>query len=271
MNQAWIERTQHIALRARYRDSGHSTETPTDYYIRKIELLSLVYNFTPSQVMSEVLQKAPRLWSTILNPMNFTTLAVFQTAVKYHEDLLIEFGEHYNKFPKLVHSPSKAYTYKVDSKSPNKNTQRRNQDRRIETLSLSHQGLMLLVLPIHQNRLTLRMIPMCLNRKHQQTTMQEDVSSVEVVCIGIETANITRTNKSELLGLCLWTQTVLLKTSWQSWNMKNVTMTVSIKNLRTNKWNQKRKKALHLLLLMTQSYRIFRSPPHITIRRHYRK
>jgi hypothetical protein len=56
MNQAWIERTQRKALRARYREPGFAQESPTDYYIRKVELLSLVYNFTPSQVMSEVLQ-----------------------------------------------------------------------------------------------------------------------------------------------------------------------------------------------------------------------
>jgi len=105
----------------RYREPGHSQESPSEYYIRKVEILSLVYNFTPSQVMAEVLQKAPCLWSTVLNPRNYATLAEFQTAIKYHEDLLIEFGEKYERAIKPAQSSSKAYTYKVDSK-PQKKT-----------------------------------------------------------------------------------------------------------------------------------------------------
>jgi hypothetical protein len=77
--------------------------------------------------MAEVLQKAPRLWSTILNPRNFTTLAEFQTAIKYHEDLLIEFGERYEKIGRP--SNPKSYTYKVDSKPQTKNTFQPNRDK----------------------------------------------------------------------------------------------------------------------------------------------
>jgi hypothetical protein len=130
MNQSWIERTQRKALRARYRDSGHTTESPTEYYIRKFELLSLVYNFTISQYMSEILQKAPRLWSTILNPRNFSTMAEFQTAIKYHEDLLIEFGEKYDKVGRFSdRSSTKTHSYRVESKSQNKNSFRRSKDK----------------------------------------------------------------------------------------------------------------------------------------------
>jgi hypothetical protein len=111
MNQAWIDRTQRKAIRASYRDAGHPNETPTEYFIRKYELLSLVYNFTPSQVMAEVLTKAPRLWSTVLNPRSFTNLAQFQTAIKYHEDLLIDFGRKFD--PKGNKASSRSY--KVDT------------------------------------------------------------------------------------------------------------------------------------------------------------
>ena len=130
MNQAWVERTQRKALRMRYREPGNSQESPSDYYIRKVEILSLVYNFTPSQVMAEVLQKAPRLWSTVLNPRNYATLAEFQTAIKYHEDLLIEFGERYERAIKPAQSGSKAYTYKVDSKPQKKTPYRSSKDKK---------------------------------------------------------------------------------------------------------------------------------------------
>jgi hypothetical protein len=128
MNQAWIERTQRKALRARYREPGNSTESPTEYYIRKYELISLVYNFTPSQIMMEVLQRAPRLWSTILNPQNYSTLAEFQTAIKYHEDLLIEFGEKYDKAARSDKYPQ-ARTYRVDSKPQGKDRSKSDKDR----------------------------------------------------------------------------------------------------------------------------------------------
>ena len=134
MNQAWIERTQRKALRTRYRDSGHSSETPTEYFIRKFEILSLVYNFTPSQYMSEILQKAPRLWSTILNPRNFTTLAEFQTAIKYHEDLLIEFGERYDKVGRITDQP-RVRSYAVNTKTPSKNPFRQKRDDRVKPKS----------------------------------------------------------------------------------------------------------------------------------------
>jgi hypothetical protein len=115
MNQAWIDRTQRRAIRAAYRDAGHPQETPTEYFIRKYELLSLVYNFTPSQVMAEILLKAPRLWSTVLNPRSFNNLAQFQTAIKYHEDLLIDFG---NKFEgKGNASTRQPRSFKVDAYS----------------------------------------------------------------------------------------------------------------------------------------------------------
>ena len=121
MNQAWIERTQRQAIRTRYREPGHTSESPTEYYIRKFEIMSLVYNFTPSQIMSEILLKAPRLWSTIINPRSFTTLAQFQTAIKYHEDLLIELGERFDDRSKSSNNPRQSRSYRVDPKVKDKN------------------------------------------------------------------------------------------------------------------------------------------------------
>jgi hypothetical protein len=115
MNQSWIERTQRQATRARYREPGHAEESPSEYNIRKYELISLVYNFTPSQVMAEVIRKAPVMWGTVLNPRSFDTLAQFQTAFKYHEELLIDLG---NKFKDGISSSRRARTYRIESSTP---------------------------------------------------------------------------------------------------------------------------------------------------------
>jgi hypothetical protein len=123
MNQAWIEKIQLRANRCKYRESGHASETPTEYVIRKLELMSYVYNYTTSQTMSEILTKAPRMWSTVVNPRNFKDLASFQTAIKYHEDLLIDLGERYDKYERRNQPhQSSSRSYKVDSKPRFKGT-----------------------------------------------------------------------------------------------------------------------------------------------------
>jgi hypothetical protein len=117
MNQSWIEKAQIRANRCRYRESGHSSETPTEYVIRKLELLAYVYNYTPSQTMSEILLKAPRMWSTVVNPRNYKDLASFQTAIKYHEDLLIDLGDKYDRYSSnsTRSSTTHSRSYRVDS------------------------------------------------------------------------------------------------------------------------------------------------------------
>ena len=120
MNQSWVEKAQLRALKAYYREPGHVRETPTEYYIRKLELLKFVYKFSPLQTMSEILLKAPRLWSTVLNPRTFSDLASFQTAIKYNEDLLIELGEKYDKDRSSRSSGYASRSYRVDSQPSNR-------------------------------------------------------------------------------------------------------------------------------------------------------
>ena len=125
MNPAWADRMQRKALQAKYRESGHSKETPSEYYIRKVELLSLVYNLAPSQIMVEVLDKAPLLWGTVLTPAKYATLAEFQTGIKYHEELLIKFGDQSTDRKPPYHSR----TYRVDARPKNSKNPSRYKDK----------------------------------------------------------------------------------------------------------------------------------------------
>jgi hypothetical protein len=97
MNQSWIDRMQRKALKARYQQKGHRDETPTEYYMRKYELVSMVYNFTTQQMIAEVLSKAPRVWCTLLNPLSFRSLTEFLTAIKFHEEALIELADNFQR------------------------------------------------------------------------------------------------------------------------------------------------------------------------------
>lgn len=88
MNQAWVSRTQEKALKARFREMGHANELPTEFFIRKLDLLSSVYNFTEAQFMDEFLKKCPAPWFPVLNPIYFSDLKKFHAAIRYNEDHL---------------------------------------------------------------------------------------------------------------------------------------------------------------------------------------
>ncbi|KAF8146259.1 hypothetical protein K438DRAFT_1628530, partial [Mycena galopus ATCC 62051] len=78
------------ALRASYRQAGHGKEKPSEYFIRKRELINSVYSFEDSAVMSEVMNGAPRSWCTVLDTQKYRTIVEFHAAVIFHEDTLLD-------------------------------------------------------------------------------------------------------------------------------------------------------------------------------------
>lgn len=89
MNRKWLDQQKGKAIRASYREPGHTKETPSDYYIRKTALLNLVWNLDDSELILEVMQGAPSTWNTILTTQLYTTAVQFQAAIRYHEDALL--------------------------------------------------------------------------------------------------------------------------------------------------------------------------------------
>lgn len=90
MSSAWIEQQRSQALRMKFREDNHRHETPSDYVIRKFELLSLCYNMDDSELILEVMNTAPSMWSSIIHTQYYATFSEFQSAIKYHEDILME-------------------------------------------------------------------------------------------------------------------------------------------------------------------------------------
>ncbi|KIJ30040.1 hypothetical protein M422DRAFT_53926 [Sphaerobolus stellatus SS14] len=68
MNRTWLNKQKSRSLNASFRESGHQHETPSDYYIRKSELMRLVGKPTDSEIILEVMAGAPEFWTTILDP-----------------------------------------------------------------------------------------------------------------------------------------------------------------------------------------------------------
>lgn len=71
MNRKWLDRMKTKANRTCYRDFGHTKETPSEYYIRKTELLTTVYQMEDSELIMQVMDGAPATWNTILTTQSY--------------------------------------------------------------------------------------------------------------------------------------------------------------------------------------------------------
>lgn len=130
MNQAWVNKMQSRALRARFREPGHGDESPSQYYIRKSELIGIVYQFTDKQVIHELLKTAPATWQGVLQPATIQTLSQLQNAIKFYEENLDRIVEQFEpRYRKRVESKSaqsqsgdRRRTYQAEATQSNKPT-----------------------------------------------------------------------------------------------------------------------------------------------------
>ena len=88
MNHHWLEKRKLRANKARFREPGHQCESPSQYIIHKMELLSFVYSYTDTETIQAIMEEVPGTWASIINPQYQKTLREFQNAVKYHEESL---------------------------------------------------------------------------------------------------------------------------------------------------------------------------------------
>ncbi|KAF6750947.1 hypothetical protein DFP72DRAFT_1071806 [Ephemerocybe angulata] len=107
MNRTYMEKQKARANRATYRDHANPKETPSEYFIRKMELLQLAYQYNDRELIHEILSGAPTHWSTILTPHIYFTIEEIQTAVKYHEDVLMQYDLPRSNFSN--NGPSRSY------------------------------------------------------------------------------------------------------------------------------------------------------------------
>ena len=113
MNRSFLDKQKARANKASYRDPGYGRELPSEYVIRKVELLQFVYNYTDNELINEVMESAPSYWIPIVTPHLYQTLEQFQLAVKFHEDALMKSANE-------VVSPirNQYYSKDVPAKSP---------------------------------------------------------------------------------------------------------------------------------------------------------
>jgi hypothetical protein len=88
MNHHWLEKQKLKANKARFRETGPQRESPSEYIIRKMELLTLVYSYSDTETIQAIMSEIPGTWASIINPQYQKTLREFQNTVKYHEESL---------------------------------------------------------------------------------------------------------------------------------------------------------------------------------------
>ncbi|OJT11428.1 Retrovirus-related Pol polyprotein from transposon 297 [Trametes pubescens] len=90
MNRSWYEKARKQALAIRFRDTENARESPSQYFIRKRELLELVFSYSESELITEIMAGAPLAWKTILAFKSYQTTSELQNAIKTHEDDLLQ-------------------------------------------------------------------------------------------------------------------------------------------------------------------------------------
>jgi hypothetical protein len=88
MNHHWLEKQKIRAHKARFREAGYQKESPNEYVIWKIDLLSLVYSYADTETIQAIMEEVPGTWTSIINPQYQKTIKEFQNTVKYHEESL---------------------------------------------------------------------------------------------------------------------------------------------------------------------------------------
>ncbi|KZP09594.1 hypothetical protein FIBSPDRAFT_660303, partial [Athelia psychrophila] len=90
MNDQWLEKQRIRATSARFRDSSAPRELPTQYVLRKLNLINMVYNYTQKEQIRIIMQEAPTAWTPIVQPQFCKTMVELQNAIAYHEENLVD-------------------------------------------------------------------------------------------------------------------------------------------------------------------------------------
>lgn len=114
MNRRWLDRQKSRANRAYYREQGYPRELPSEYVIRKAELLRTVYSMDDTELIMEIMEAAPTQWNTVLTTQLYRDIVEFQNAIHFHEDTLVKFS----------HERKERYDYGFKDRSYSRNDYR---------------------------------------------------------------------------------------------------------------------------------------------------
>ena len=89
MTDQWYAHMKSKILRARYRQKGHKSEMPINYYHCKLRMIQEVFQLTLIETILEIMMGAPKYWSVLIDTSRIQTLEELQYYIKYHEQSLL--------------------------------------------------------------------------------------------------------------------------------------------------------------------------------------
>ncbi|KAG9076253.1 hypothetical protein FRC06_009605, partial [Ceratobasidium sp. 370] len=118
MSRTYLDRIKSKAMNAKYRDHDHSHETPSDYIIRKMQLMQMAGEWSDSELMFEIMNGAPKQWRAYIDVSSILTFRDFQDKIKWHEEDLMssrssdsdiqrQLDRMMNMLNKLEHGPKR--------------------------------------------------------------------------------------------------------------------------------------------------------------------
>jgi hypothetical protein len=90
MNRHWFEKMKLRTYRMRYRQRGQESETPSDYFHRKLKMLQLLFDNNEAENIMEIMNGAPQFWTLIIDTSRVNTITELQDHIRYHEDQLVK-------------------------------------------------------------------------------------------------------------------------------------------------------------------------------------
>ncbi|KAG8730330.1 hypothetical protein FRC11_006968, partial [Ceratobasidium sp. 423] len=92
MNRTFMERNKSDALYTKFHDQYHPQESLEDYIIRKMEALTILSDWTNSELITEIMNSAPDHWALYIDTSVVNTWDDFLDKVAWHEDKLLQYN-----------------------------------------------------------------------------------------------------------------------------------------------------------------------------------
>ncbi len=117
----WIANAKSKAYQARFRESKHSSETPSQFLIRKKELIDAVHQWNDVDVIGEIAKSAPHQWRTIVDHEQIAEWSLYLSSIKEREDLLQDWPSHSRQTHISTHEIRDAFkAYRAEKKAKRK-------------------------------------------------------------------------------------------------------------------------------------------------------
>ncbi|KAG8710599.1 hypothetical protein FRC11_004324, partial [Ceratobasidium sp. 423] len=94
MNRTFMEHNKADALYMRFRDKYHTHESPEDYVICKMEALTILSDWTDSELIAEIMNSAPDHWALYIDRSVVNTWDDFLDKIAWHEEKLSQNNEY---------------------------------------------------------------------------------------------------------------------------------------------------------------------------------